>query len=186
MKLEVRNLSIDSDWQEGLPWMKVDTIDMPVIDTIDMPVTRYDQLTTDKATEYEVQKECFDEPFQLSANFSSHKVELENQVGYLANSRQCVELLLDPIKFGWNKSLKIITIVLLFITNKMFRINQRRDQKVQEETIQRKCGTQSKVWCPNHGKQVHFLYESNVIRAILKPNQLERLFKWYFFLPGEG
>ena len=33
------------------------------VDTGKMPVTKYDQLTTDKSTEYEVQKECFDEPF---------------------------------------------------------------------------------------------------------------------------
>ena len=68
MELEVRSVSIGSDWHEGLSWLK--------IDTIDMPITKYDQLTTYKATEYEVQKECFDEPFQLSANFSSHKVDL--------------------------------------------------------------------------------------------------------------
>ena len=68
MELEVKNLTVGSDWQDRLPWIQ--------IDTELMPVTTYDQLTTDKATDHEVQKECIDEPFQLSANFSSHKVDL--------------------------------------------------------------------------------------------------------------
>ena len=56
-ELEVGNVHLGSDWQDGLSWIKIDTGNMPVI--------RYDQLTTDKATE------CFDEPFKLSANFQS-------------------------------------------------------------------------------------------------------------------
>ena len=79
-------MSLDSDWHDGLLWMKIDTGYVPVI--------RYDQLKTEKATKYEVQKERFDEPFQLSANLSIHKVGLETQVGYSETGRQSVELLL--------------------------------------------------------------------------------------------
>ena len=94
-----------------------------------MSVTKYDQLTIDKVIESEVRKGCFYEPFQLSANFPSHKVSLENQAGYKAIGRDCVDLLIDPIRFGWNyKSLRINNIVLLFIANTMFRINQQREQ----------------------------------------------------------
>ena len=122
------------------------------IDFVDMPVTKYDQLTTYKATEYEVQKENFDKPFQSSVNFSSHKVGLETQVGYTAIGRQCDELLVDPIRFGWNRFLRIINIVLLFLTNTMFRSQQRREHQVQEETGRRDFETWSKIEFPNHGK----------------------------------
>ena len=98
------------------------------LDTDLMHLTRYDQLTTDKATESKVQKECFDEPFQLSSNFSSHKVVLENQAGYRASGREGGELLVDRIRFGWNRALKILNVMLLFIANTIFRINQRREQ----------------------------------------------------------
>ena len=139
MELEVENVSVGSDWQGDFYWMKVDTNLMPV--------RRYNQLTTDKAIKCEVHRECFDETFQLSEIFKSHKVILESQAGYVATGRQVIELLVDPIRFGRHKAIRIINCILMFMSKLLFRCNQRKDAASHG-------APRFKILLPNHGKQV--------------------------------
>ena len=54
-EISVEKVSIGSVWQDGLPWMRLDTDQMPVMNYIDLTVT--------KDQEEEVKIECFEEPF---------------------------------------------------------------------------------------------------------------------------
>ena len=93
VKILITDVSVGSEWQDGLSWMRVNTELMPV--------TKFAQLTINRDTEMKAYTECFDEPFQLSANFS----RLESQVGYKACGQDKVVLLVDPIRLGWSTSL---------------------------------------------------------------------------------
>ena len=52
-ELSVDSVTINSEWQTGLPWMKLDVESMPLL--------VFDQLTVDKTIEAEVMAECYDE-----------------------------------------------------------------------------------------------------------------------------
>ena len=176
MELEIRNVYVGSECQDSLPWMKVERELMPV--------TRYDQLTTDKVTESEIEKECFDEQFLLSAQtYPLIKYYWRIGPGRKQLSGKLLSYWLIPLGLA---GLRIINIVLLFLTNTMFRASQKREQQFQEEKEHRGFKTRSTIEFPNHGKQVLHRYESEVIRAKLKPKQLESFIEsnGIFFLGG--
>ena len=53
-ELSVQAVTLDSEWQTGLPWMRLDTESMPLL-------LDYHQLTVLKTIEAEVMAECYDE-----------------------------------------------------------------------------------------------------------------------------
>ena len=86
---------------------------------------------------------------------------------YVATGRQAEELLVVPIRFGWNKAIRIINLVLLFITKTLFRYNQRQDGT-------RSSTPRDQFRLPSHGAQVLHKYESRVVRGTLKAKHLDR------------
>ena len=54
-ELSVQAVTVDSEWQTGLLWMRQDKESMPLLDL------DYHQLTVEKTIEAEVMAECYDE-----------------------------------------------------------------------------------------------------------------------------
>ena len=52
-ELRVESVTLNSVWQTGLPWMRLDTKNMPLL--------AYDQLRVEKPIEDEVRVECYDD-----------------------------------------------------------------------------------------------------------------------------
>ena len=102
-------IDIGSPWQVGLPWMSLETEEMPLM--------KYTDLTVDRETEIEVKTECFDEPF-----LSGEQVEGCQTVGNInlniatvTAGRENANILVNPIEHGWFKTIRIISYVLAFI-----------------------------------------------------------------------
>ena len=51
--LSVQTVTLNSEWQTGLPWMRLDTESMPLL--------AYDQLRVEKLIEDKVRAKCYDE-----------------------------------------------------------------------------------------------------------------------------
>ena len=77
---------------------------------------------------------------------------------YVATGRQVIELLVDPIRFGRHKAIRIINSILMFMSKLLFRCNQRQNGE-------RSGVPWSTILLPDRGKQVLYLYESKVIRG---------------------
>ena len=65
-ELSVESVSLNSAWQTGLPWMKLDTGYMPLL--------VYDQLRVEKPIEDKVRVECYDEA--MTGEFSQFQENL--------------------------------------------------------------------------------------------------------------
>ena len=55
LRYKVENVSKGSEWQDGLPWMKLDLEKMNLI--------QYENLSVEKKLQEKIQEECFQEPF---------------------------------------------------------------------------------------------------------------------------
>ena len=163
--IKVEQVSIGSPWQDGEPWMKLDFKDMPLI--------TYDMLSLDKKSQDEFQGECFAEPFlpesqNISINMSnSGPVSLGPK-----GARVWKEFIIDPVRLGWRKTIRILNIVLKFkecIIHKTFHgysvVDCRRCQE-----------TESKDPRDNHQKSKDILFknESKLIAETLSSKQLSR------------
>ena len=166
--LTVEQVSIGSTWQEGDPWMKLEFKNMPLIS--------YDMLSLDKKSQDEVQTECFSEPFLPESQEIKINFVLNNPVFYLAVAgRGWDELMIDPIRFGWQKTLRILNIVLKF--RSVLKHRTCHKYSVQECEI---C-TPVKIPDPrnNHqeSKNTLFRFESKRLSKSLGKKQLEK-FTW--------
>ena len=52
-ELSVQAVTLNSEWQTGLPWMRLDTEIMPLLE--------YHQLTVEKTIKAKIMAECYDE-----------------------------------------------------------------------------------------------------------------------------
>jgi len=167
--LKIEQVSIGSPWQEGEPWMKLDFKDMPLIS--------YDMLSIDKKLQDEIQTECFSEPFlpesqQIEINFN-----LDNpSVFSAAAGKGWEEFIIDPVRFGWQKTLRILNIVLKF-------------REVLKHKTTHKYSVQGCELCHpkksrdprnNHqeSKDIMYRFETKRLKGTLSKKQLEK-FEFY-------
>ena len=68
-ELSLESVTLNSVWQNGLPWMRLDTESMPFLP--------YDQLRVEKPIEDEVRVECYDDV--ITGEFSQFE---ENSVNF--------------------------------------------------------------------------------------------------------
>ena len=61
--IKVADLDNESEWQAGLPWM--------LLSTVNMPLKRYSDLKLDNSNQTEMVKECYQEPFNFHVAGSS-------------------------------------------------------------------------------------------------------------------
>ena len=76
-ELSVKAVTLNSEWQTGLPWMRLDTDCMPLL--------AYEQLRVEKVTADEVKAECYDEA--MTGEFS----QFEEQSVLLNHDQLMVE-----------------------------------------------------------------------------------------------
>ena len=165
-ELSISDLSAGSVWQTGYPWMKMETMDMPLFP--------YQSLTIPKDVEEMIEEECFKEvspppepvtpemEFQglgVGGNFSTaHSASLASP---LLASRAGIDLLVDPVRLGWYRALRVLGHVVSFIAKIQARtgvIKNIRSRFCSEADLER----------------VFFLYESRVIRQSMKAEQIRR------------
>ena len=167
--LKVKQVSIGSPWQEGEPWMKLDFKDMPLIS--------YDMLSIDKKSQDEIQTECFSEPFLpelqvIEINFSTN----DPSFFLAAAGKGWEEIMIDPIKFGWQKTLRILNIVLKF--REVLKHKTTHKYSVQGCEI---CHPEkSRDPRNNHqeSKDIMYRFETKRLKDTLSKKQLEK-FEYY-------
>ena len=129
-ELVVDSVTLNSLWQDGLPWMKLDVENMPLV--------VYEQLIADKSLEAEIMAECYDKV--MTGEFSqfeennvlmvhdllrvndSNEAEVMVECNLMEVSdfplsnaslaRVQVNLLVDPVLHGWPRALRIINYLL--------------------------------------------------------------------------
>ena len=149
--LSINDVSTGSEWQTGKPWMK--------LDTDKMPLKQYSDLTVTPIIENEIDAECFD---HLLSPTAFHQLFVQYSeptfIAAVAIGRVHYELLVDPIRFGWFRALRIIKYVLKFIQRlKSKGISSNYPINIQD------CDAEN----------VFIKYESAVIRDTLKPGVLQ-------------
>ena len=133
------------------------------LETMDMPLFPYQSLTIPKDVEEMIEEECFKEvspppepvtpemEFQglgVGVNFSTvHSASLASP---LLASRGGIDLLVDPVKLGWYRALRVLGHVVSFIS------------KIQAKTGVVK-NIRSRFCSEADLERVFFLYESRVI-----------------------
>ena len=157
--LGVADVSTNSEWQEGKSWMR--------LATENMPIKRYSDLTVTPDIEELVKSECFDQ-LLLDSPISTHtlfRLHADTVViSAAAAGRGCRSLLIDPVYFGWFRTLRILKTVLKFIkairhkSHKSFKLN----------SCHLCCEEQIADW---EAEQILVRYESDVIKGSLKLEQ---------------
>ena len=114
-EITTKSMMHGSEWQHGKDWMCKPTSELPVlpIESINIP---------QKQNEI-IKQECFDEPFFMEHRDDIHPliaetVETEKQTlaarGASAPPRVRTPFLVDLIKFGWFKGIRITSLLLKF------------------------------------------------------------------------
>ena len=164
-------------WESGYPWMTQDLHSMPILN--------YDQLYLKDKEEERVLEECYEEPFFLTQDIKETAEEVlfvqecftvDSTDHHLSSppSRSRSPLLVDMMIYGWSRSLRVIKLVLRFITNLKHKL---KSHKHNEDCI-------SCTWNGNiverekkyERKAEHYLYrqETKVIQEVLTGKRLER------------
>ena len=173
----VEAVSKGSYWIEGLPWMRKDKKEMPI-----MP---YEKLILDKKTTDNVQQECFPESFlkEFSVDAEQAQDELgevdevpseDHEFAVLATSagRGVAELLVDPIFHGWMKSLRITGYMQGWKTS-----YSHSKHLIQDENC-RICVLGDHRWDPRNetekAESYFFLWESERVKKNLNSTEMQR------------
>ena len=102
-ELSVESVTLNSVWQTGLPWMRLDTENMPLL--------AYDHLRVEKPIGDEVRVECYDNAMTGEfSQFEESSVHHSNSISSLAagSARVQVNMEVDPVLHGWTKTLRLI------------------------------------------------------------------------------
>ena len=146
------DITLGSSWESGLEWMK--------LPTLELPITKYNQLQVSSEVSNLAETECFDEPFLLSENLEGSSYMVQNQedpeqlvcvqeIDQSINDVSChavlVEpsnrnLLVDPIKNGWAKTIRILSMIIKFTVRLMHGSNTRNGCHSRGECIECKYG----------------------------------------------
>ena len=122
-ELSINDLSAGSVWQTGYPWMKLETMDMPLFP--------YQSLTIPKDVEELIEEECFKEvspppePVTPEMEFQGLGVGVNCSTFHSSSSSAPllvnragieIDLLVDPVRLGWYRSLRVLGHVISFIS----------------------------------------------------------------------
>jgi hypothetical protein len=102
-ELEVKELSIGSQWQDGAEWMNSD-FDL-------LPISKYENLIVSRADDLNIREECYTEPILIEPGVHVMK---RVQVGKKAPGRERHTLIIDPVFLGWLKSLRVLSYIVSF------------------------------------------------------------------------
>ena len=91
-KLSVQSVSLDSEWQNGLSWMKMDTENMPLLS--------YNQFRVEKTIEDEVKVECYDDA--MTGEFSQFE---ENKVLLVHDKLKVDKPTQEQVRIDFTKTL---------------------------------------------------------------------------------
>ena len=86
-------------------------------DTQFLPVSQYQDLLISSTEKDNIMEECFIEPFRFDPNISGiHSIGLEQDPLKFnkAESRSSFTLLVDPVSWGWLRSLRIMSFIVSF------------------------------------------------------------------------
>ena len=124
--LTIEDLSIGSIWQTGHPWMRLDTVDIPLYP--------YQSLSITKDVEELIEEECFKDvspplepliPEMEIPGLSAGVSVLHSALPFPSPpmpGRMGVDLLIDPVSTGWSRSLRVLEHVIFFISKIQARI----------------------------------------------------------------
>jgi len=158
-------VSIGSIWETGHSWMKDQTENFPI--------SKYSDLKVDKSSLQEIKIECFTEPVYPTSLQVHGLIRDHKSTFVVAPGRSKYQLILDPISFGWNRSIRIISAILAF-PQVLFH---RKDHK---SLINSECRLCSDLKDPDYrdnyqlAKEVMFRYETSVVKESLSPKQLAK------------
>ena len=108
-ELAVEDLGIGSTWQEGASWMNQDFSSFPI--------SKYHDLTISRTENDNIMDECFIEPFRFDPNISSiHSITigLDKIKFKKSEGRENFSLIVDPVSWGWLRSLRIMSLIIAF------------------------------------------------------------------------
>ena len=160
--LGIQDVSTGSECQEGKPWMKLDT------DTI--PLKKYSDLTVTNEVDDQVKLECYDQlllenPISTNTLFRLHSDT--PCVSAAAAGRGTQVLPIDPIYFGWYKTLRILKNVILF--TKLVR------HKLHGEVRSFTCSVcEEEEVTDQEAEMMLFRYETKIVKKTLKPEKIKQ------------
>ena len=162
-QIGMEDVSSSSEWQDGKTWMK--------LDISEMPLKRYQDLTVPLSLEAQVRAECYDHLLDPQHNESRQSHEIfsifrnEVFVNSTAMGRGKNYIIIDPIYYGWFKSIRIIQHILSFIG----AINHRRNHILSNFNwhICSNCQVPEK-----DAEDVMSRYETSTKKQSLKPEKL--------------
>jgi hypothetical protein len=122
------SVDMGSEWQNGAPWMK--------LPTAQLPITAYKDINLPSKGKEELKIECFGDPYYLSNKQNNHKplntllcnstVDLETEVLIITSDNTSLAaaappkarepLLIDIIATGWFKAIRILAMVIKAVT----------------------------------------------------------------------
>ena len=168
--LSVDSVTLNSVWQSGLPWMRVDTENMPLL--------AYDKLRVENPIEDEVRVECYDDVMTGEfSQFEGNSVHLSNSLSSLAagSARVQVNLVVDPVLHGLTKTLRLINYLLALPKGLKHKLHLIPDKNCQI------CQARDMKWDPTvleeSAEKSLFRYETRVIKGCMKPEQVQELKK---------
>ena len=119
-------VAVPSEWQQGKEWMTNPSSDLPLL--------TFEQLKVPSKKRHELDQECFNEPFFIKNKESVHPLisndvdTLDENLVFAARAaagppRLRTPFLVDLIKFGWSRSIRITSIILNFKDNLKHRVH---------------------------------------------------------------
>ena len=168
-EIKVENVSKGSEWQDGLPWMKIDLEKMNLIS--------YENLSVEKKLQEKIQEECFQEPFlpeteEISINHTQDTTNIFPSPGKGGESR--LNLVIDPIRVGWLKTQNTLCRVFEWI--------DKLKHKTQHKTIKPNCqlceGQGEYDWKENQDRVRNHILQQETIQVKLSVNP-KKLKKFY-------
>ena len=106
-ELSVDSVTLNSVWQIGLPWRRLDSKNMPLL--------AYDQLRVEKPIEDEVRVKFYDKAMTGEfSQFDENSIHHSSSQSSLAagSARGQVNLEVDPVLHGWTKALRLMNYLL--------------------------------------------------------------------------
>ena len=160
-ELEMEELSIGSQWQDGAEWMNRE-FDL-------LPILKYEDLTVSRAEDLDIREECYTEPFLIEPG-----VHMMNrvQIGKKAPGREKHTLIIDPVVLGWLKSLRILSYIISF--PQLILHSLHKNDKVQSCLVCTKLGDFDPRDNLNDARKILFRYESKVVESSLTAGQLSK------------
>ncbi len=108
-ELSVEDLGIGSIWQHGASWMNHDSHSLPI--------SQYQDLLISSTDKDNIMEECFIEPFRFDPNISGiHSIHVGQEFLKFRkpDGRSNFNLLVDPVSWGWLRSLRIMSFIVSF------------------------------------------------------------------------